>query len=63
MIRDALIGSALVAVILLTAPGAGFGTDGSCQHDFRYCPGDFALCAASTCTPTGGMITSASATT
>ncbi len=23
-------------------------------HDFRICEGDFALCAASTCQPTGG---------
>ena len=26
-------------------------------HDFRICEGDFALCAASTCQPTGGKIT------
>jgi hypothetical protein len=26
-------------------------------HDFKICEGEFALCAASTCTPTGGKIT------
>ncbi|HEU0216840.1 MAG TPA: hypothetical protein VFQ90_09270, partial [Stellaceae bacterium] len=25
-------------------------------HDFEFCNGYFALCAASTCTPTGGTI-------
>jgi hypothetical protein len=62
MVRDALVVSALVAVILLMAPEAGFGSDGAFQHDFRFCPGDFALCAASTCTPTGGTITVNTAT-
>jgi hypothetical protein len=56
MRRDCLAVSALVVLILLAAPEAGFGTDGTSQHKFRLCPGDFALCAASTCTPTGGTI-------
>ena len=44
----ALIGAVLLATSQVTAQ--------SFQHDFQFCIGDFALCAASTCTPTGGMI-------
>jgi hypothetical protein len=54
MLRYRLVLSALIGAMLLAAPhvlAQGF------QHDFRFCIGDFALCAASTCTPTGGTIT------
>ena len=43
----------LGGVVLLATPHASAQ---SFQHDFRYCVGDYALCAASTCTPTGGTI-------
>jgi hypothetical protein len=53
MLRYVLILSSLIGAILLAAPQVmSQGTvDG-----FRACPGDFALCAASICTPTGGVI-------
>ena len=49
-----LVGTALLASVGVAsaedqASGAG--------HDFALCEGEFALCAASTCTPTGGSIT------
>src|SRR4029453_4032876 len=48
-----LVVVALIAAVPLAAPQVmAQGTvDG-----FRQCPGEFALCAASTCTPTGGKI-------
>src|SRR5262245_58577516 len=48
-----LVVAALIGAILFGAPHvmAQGGPDG-----FRLCPGDFALCAASICTPTGGTI-------
>ena len=52
MLRYRLVLSALFGAMLLGAPHAG----AQFQHDFQFCIGDFALCAASTCTPTGGMI-------
>ena len=51
--RYRLVLSALRGAMLLAAPhvrAPGF------QHDFRFCLGDFALCAASTCTPTAKAI-------
>ena len=59
MLRYALVLSALSGMVLLAAPqvrAQGF------PHDFKFCLGDFALCAASTCTPTGGTITVNTAT-
>ena len=53
MLRYSLVLSALIGAMLLAAPQV---MAQSFQHDFRFCIGDFALCAASTCTPTGGMI-------
>jgi len=54
MLRYALVLSSLIGAILLAvAPQAmSQGT----LEGFRTCPGDFALCAASICTPTGGTI-------
>jgi hypothetical protein len=53
MLRYALVLSSLIGAILLAVPQAmSQGTlDG-----IRLCPGDFALCAASICTLTGGTI-------
>lgn len=45
--------SALLAVLLVTTPHARAD---SFQHDFHICIGEFALCAASTCTPDGQTI-------
>lgn len=45
--------SALMGAILLAAPQV---MAQGLVEGFRLCPGDFALCAASTCTPTGGKI-------
>ena len=53
MLRYALVVSALIGAILLAVPPVmSQGT----VEGIRLCPGDFALCAASICTPTGGMI-------
>ena len=53
MLRYALVVASLIGAILLAVPQvmAQGSSDG-----FRLCPGDFALCAASICTPTGGTI-------
>ena len=51
MLRYALVVSSLIGAILLAVPQVMPQVEG-----FRLCPGDFALCAASICTPTGGMI-------
>ena len=53
MLRYSLVLLFLSGVVLLATPQARAQ---SFQHDFRYCVGDYALCAASTCTPTGGTI-------
>ena len=53
MKRYILVLLALIGAMLLAAPQV---MAQSFQHDFRFCLGDFALCAASTCTPTGGTI-------
>ena len=51
----------LAAVLLLFAPTARSG--GAAEvYDFQICHGYFALCAASTCTPTGKQITVKTAT-
>lgn len=54
MLRSRLIGVGFVVVVVsLASPRSaaqGF------PHEFRICTGEFALCAASTCTPTGGTI-------
>jgi hypothetical protein len=52
-LRSAVALSALIGAMLLTGRQV---MAQSFQHDFQFCNGDFALCAASTCTPTGGMI-------
>ena len=48
MLRHSLVLSVLSGVVLLATPQVRAQ---SFQHDFRYCVGDYALCAASTCTP------------
>src|SRR5262249_38501317 len=53
MLRYSLVLSALSGIVLLATPPVRAQ---SFQHDFRFCLGDFALCAASTCTPSGGTI-------
>ena len=53
MLRYALVLSSLIGAILLAVPQVmSQGT----VEGFRLCPGDFALCAASICTPTGEKI-------
>jgi hypothetical protein len=52
--KQLLVGSvAAVAMLALLCPIARAQ---DFQHDNRLCVGDYALCAASTCTPTGGQI-------
>src|SRR5215813_14889178 len=53
MLRYALILSSLIGAILLAVPQV---MSQGIVPGFRLCPGEFALCAASICTPTGGMI-------
>lgn len=53
MLRKCLIAALLIAASPLAAPpAAGQGS----LNGFTICYGDYALCAASTCTPTGGTI-------
>jgi hypothetical protein len=47
----------LTAVLLLFAPPTARSGGAAEVFDFRICGGYFALCAASTCTPTGMQIT------
>src|SRR5215468_10516695 len=53
MLRYSLVRSALMGAILLAAPQV---MAQGLVEGLRLCPGEFALCAASTCTPTGEMI-------
>jgi hypothetical protein len=53
MLRYALVVSSLIGAILLAVPQV---MSQGIVEGFRLCPGDFALCAASICTPTGGTI-------
>src|SRR5262249_22616757 len=53
MLRYALVLSSLIGAILLAVPQVM--SQGSLDG-IRLCPRDFALCAASICTPTGGTI-------
>ena len=53
MKRYVLVVVALIGVVLLAAPRARAQGD---VAGFQQCPGPFALCAASTCTPTGNKI-------
>ena len=48
MLRYSLVLLFLGGVVLLATPQVRAQ---SFQHDFRFCVGDYALCAASTCTP------------
>ncbi len=52
----------LVAVLLAFTPPAARRGAAAEVYDFQICGGYFALCAASTCTPTGGQITVRTAT-
>jgi hypothetical protein len=54
MLRYALILSTLIGAILLVVPQVR-SQDEVFNHAFQQCPGDFALCAASTCTPLPGV--------
>ena len=53
MLRYALILSSLIGAILLAVPEV---MSQGVVPGFRLCPGEFALCAASICTPTGRKI-------
>jgi hypothetical protein len=53
MLRYALVLSSLIGAILLAVPQV---MSQGIVEGFRQCPGDFALCAASICTPTKEMI-------
>ena len=53
MLRYASVLSSLIGAILLAVPQV---MSQGIVEGFRTCPGDFALCAASICTPTGGTI-------
>ena len=53
MLRYRLVLSVLSGIVLLATPHVR--AQQSFQHDFRYCVGDYALCAASTCTPLSGV--------
>jgi hypothetical protein len=61
---DALSRTAFwIAVMLLAfAPPAARAQGAAESYDFQICHGYFALCAASTCKPTGGQITVRTAT-
>ena len=52
----------LSVVLLAFAPPAAFPGRAAEVYDFQICHGYFALCAASTCKPTGGQITVRTAT-
>jgi hypothetical protein len=45
-----------LSAVLLMCSVAGLGARASDEHEFRICHGYFALCAASTCEPTGKKI-------
>ena len=47
----------LAAAFLALAPPAAHPTQAADVYDYQFCSGYFALCAASTCTPTGKQIT------
>jgi hypothetical protein len=52
-----LSASGLVVVAFVAASwGVALAQTSSVPHEFRICPGDYALCAASTCTPDGHKI-------
>jgi hypothetical protein len=53
MLRYSLVLSALIGATLLAGPQV---LAQSSQPNLQFCIGDFALCAASTCTPTAGTI-------
>lgn len=53
MLRYAVVLASLIGAVLLAAPQVMAQV---IVGGLRVCPGDFALCAASICTPTGGTI-------
>ena len=59
MLRYALVLSSLIGAILLAVPQV---MSQGILDGVRQCPGDFALCAASICTPTGEQIAVKTAT-
>ncbi len=52
----------MAAILLAFAPPTARAAGGAENYDFQICHGYFALCAASTCKPTGGQITVRTAT-
>jgi hypothetical protein len=54
MLLKALLG--MSALLLALAPPTARGSEAESGHNFQFCNGYFALCAASTCSPTGKMI-------
>src|SRR5262245_17298121 len=55
MPQHTAISLALIGTLLLAVPHAWSQPSQVFKHDFRICVGDFALCAASTCTPLTGV--------
>ena len=43
--------ASLIGAIVAVSSGMALAQTSSVPHEFRICTGDFALCAASTCTP------------
>jgi hypothetical protein len=60
--RSKAVFGGLAAVFFLFAPPTANSAGDQEVYDFQICGGYFALCAASTCTPTGGFITVRTAT-
>jgi hypothetical protein len=58
----AIVVAGVAAMLLVFAPPMARRGAAAEVYDFQICHGYFALCAASTCTPTGGQITVRTAT-
>jgi hypothetical protein len=48
--------ASLIGALVAVSSGMALAQSSSVPHEFRICLGDFALCAASTCTPDGNKI-------
>lgn len=55
MLSRSSFAAALIWTIVLGLPQVQAQQDEVLKHKFRTCPGEFALCAASTCTPLSGV--------
>jgi len=55
--RFSRVAAMLLAVVIVTVVGSWTNTlTAQDQHQFAFCQGNYALCSASTCTPTGNKI-------